>query len=89
MFSLEDDFDIQTISNASAFLWDTLNIWDNDGALVYFIRRKTIACLWLHYGVNKFFWIFIKHEILSYVLNFVVEILLAPTYVTLALLSKL
>jgi hypothetical protein len=32
------------------------------------------------YGVNKFFWIFTKHQIMSYVFNFVVEILLILTY---------
>jgi hypothetical protein len=35
---------------------------------------------WLHYRVNEFFWVFIKHQITSYVLNFVVEILLILSY---------
>jgi hypothetical protein len=30
--------------------------------------------------VNEFFWIFIEHQIMSYVFNFVVEILLILTY---------
>jgi hypothetical protein len=35
MFSFENDPDIETLSNASEFLGDTFNIWDNDSDLVY------------------------------------------------------
>jgi hypothetical protein len=39
-----------------------------------------VASWWLHYGVNKFLWVFIKYQIVSYVLNSTVEILLVLTY---------
>jgi hypothetical protein len=32
MFSFENILDIETVSNASEFLGETLNIWDNDHA---------------------------------------------------------
>jgi hypothetical protein len=35
MFNFENGPDIETVSNVSEFLADTLNIWDNDHALVY------------------------------------------------------
>jgi hypothetical protein len=35
MFSSENDPDIEMVSNVSEFLGDTLNIRDNDSALVY------------------------------------------------------
>jgi hypothetical protein len=37
MFSFENGPDIETVSNAPEFLGNTLNIWDNDSALVYYI----------------------------------------------------
>jgi hypothetical protein len=37
MFSFENDPEIETVSNAPEFLGETLNIWDNHSALVYFI----------------------------------------------------
>jgi hypothetical protein len=37
MFSFENGSDIQLVSNASEFLRDTLNTWDNDCALLYCI----------------------------------------------------
>jgi hypothetical protein len=37
MFSFENGPDIETVSNASEFLEDTLNIQDNDSGLVYCI----------------------------------------------------
>jgi hypothetical protein len=37
MFSFEDGLDIETVSNASGYLRDTLNIWDNN------ILRRTVA----------------------------------------------
>jgi hypothetical protein len=40
MFSFENGPDIETISNASEFLGDTLNIWNNDSALVYCYLKK-------------------------------------------------
>jgi hypothetical protein len=55
-------------------------MWDNDCALVYCISRRTIASRWLHYGVIEFLWVFVKHQIMSYVLNFLVEIILILTY---------
>jgi hypothetical protein len=35
MFSLEDGSEIETVPDASETLESTLNIWDDDGALVY------------------------------------------------------
>jgi hypothetical protein len=80
MVSFENGPDIEMVSNVSEFLLDTVNIWDNDSALVYCIWRRAVASWWLHYGVTEFLWIFIKHQIMSYVLNYVVEILLNLTY---------
>jgi hypothetical protein len=80
LFNFKKGPDVQTVSNSSEFLRDTLNIWDNDSALVYCIWRRMTASWWLHYRVNKFLWVFIKHQIVSYVLNFIVEILLVLTY---------
>jgi hypothetical protein len=80
MFSLENRPDIETVPDASEFLGDTLNLCDNDSALVHFVRTRTISCRWLHYRVNEFFCIFIEHQIMSYVFNSVVEILLVSTY---------
>jgi hypothetical protein len=37
MFRFENSPHIETVSNASEFLGDTLNMWDNDSALVYCI----------------------------------------------------
>jgi hypothetical protein len=37
MFSFESGPDIEMVSSASEFLGNTLNTWDNDSALVYFI----------------------------------------------------
>jgi hypothetical protein len=78
MFSFENGPDIEAVSNASEFLGDTLNTRDNDNVLIYRIWR-TVASLWLHDVVNEFFMVFIKHQ-MSYVLNFVVEIILILTY---------
>jgi hypothetical protein len=36
MFSSENGPDIEMVSNASEFLVDTLNIWDNGHVLAYF-----------------------------------------------------
>jgi hypothetical protein len=68
------------VSNVSEFLGNDLNIWDNDSAVVYSMRRKTVASRWLYYGVSKLLWVFIKYQIMSYILNFVFEILLILTY---------
>jgi hypothetical protein len=38
------------------------------------------ASQWLHYGVKEFLWVFIKHQIISNVLNFLAEILQILTY---------
>jgi hypothetical protein len=35
MFSSENEPEIGTVSNASEFFTDTLNMWDNDDSLVY------------------------------------------------------
>jgi hypothetical protein len=60
MFNFENGPEIETLPNASAFLGNTLNIWDNDSSLVCCVWRKTIPCRWLHYGVNEFLWVLIK-----------------------------
>jgi hypothetical protein len=49
MFSFENCPDIEMVSNASEFLWNTLNIWDNDSDLVYCVWRRTAVSRWLHY----------------------------------------
>jgi hypothetical protein len=41
MFSFENDADVETVSNASEFLRDTLNIWDNDSALTKGLLEKS------------------------------------------------
>jgi hypothetical protein len=38
------------------------------------------AYQWFQYEVIKFLWVFIKHQIMLYVLNFLAEILLILTY---------
>jgi hypothetical protein len=76
-FNFENGLDIETVSNASKFLRGALSIWVNDSALVYWISRRTVASRWLHYGVSEFSSVFIKHQIVSHVLNFIVEILLS------------
>jgi hypothetical protein len=80
MFSSENGPDIETVHNASEFLGDTLNIRDDDSALVYCVFRRTISCLWLHCGVIELLWVVTSHQIMSWFLNFVVEIFLVPTY---------
>jgi hypothetical protein len=35
LFSFENGPDIEMVSSASEFLGNTLNIWDNDSALIY------------------------------------------------------
>jgi hypothetical protein len=55
IFIFENVSEIETVSSASEFLRNTLNLWDKDSALVYCIWRKMIASWWLHYGVNVFF----------------------------------
>jgi hypothetical protein len=80
MFSSEHGPDIEKVSNASEFLGDALNILNNDTALVYCVWRRPVASRCLHYGVNEFLWVLIKHRIMSYVLNFFVEIFLNLTY---------
>jgi hypothetical protein len=70
---------LKMVPDASEFLGSTLNLWDDDSALVYCVWR-TISCLWIHYRVDEFFWIFIEHQIMSYVFNFIVKILLILTY---------
>jgi hypothetical protein len=61
------------------FLEDILNMSHNDRALVYCISRRTVTSRQLHYGVNEFLWVFIKHLIMSYLIHFLVEILLILT----------
>jgi hypothetical protein len=46
----------------------------------YCIRRRMVASQWLHCRVSEFLWVFIRHHIISYVLNSLVEILLILTY---------
>jgi hypothetical protein len=80
MSSLENGPDIEMVSIASESLGDTLDVWDNDRALLHSIPRRTVASRWLHYGVNEFLCVFVKHQIMSYLPNFLVEILLILTY---------
>jgi hypothetical protein len=42
MFSLENDSEIETVPDSSEFL--TLDIRDNDSALVFCFRTRTISC---------------------------------------------
>jgi hypothetical protein len=79
MLSFENGPDIETVSNASEFLGHTLYIWENYRVLVYFIRKWTVPSRLFHYGASKFLWVFSKYQIMCYVLNFVVEILLNLT----------
>jgi hypothetical protein len=51
MFSFENGPDIETVPNASEFLGDTLNIWDNDRAMIYYLKKDgcfSMALLWGH-----------------------------------------
>jgi hypothetical protein len=89
LFSFESSPDVETVSNTSEFLGDPPNIRDNDSALVCCILRWTVASRWLHYGVNEFLWVFIKHHIISYILNLLVEMFLILTCMTLARLIRL
>jgi hypothetical protein len=78
MFSFENDPDIEAASNACEFPRDTFHI----GIMTmpwYMYLKKDICFSWLRYGVNGFLWVFMKHQIVSYVLNFRVEILLFLT----------
>jgi hypothetical protein len=46
MFSFENGPDIETVPSGSEFLGNTLNIWDNDHALVYLVPYlKNDGCL--------------------------------------------
>jgi hypothetical protein len=63
----------------SEFFGNTL-AYDNDHAMIYCIWRRAVASPWLHYGINIFLWLFIKYQIMSYVLNFPVKILLLLIY---------
>jgi hypothetical protein len=81
MSSLENGPDIETVSTASESLGDTLDVWDNDRALLHSVPRRTVASRWHHYGVIKLLCVFVKHQIMFYLLNFLVEILLILIYV--------
>jgi hypothetical protein len=80
MFSFENSPDIETGSNASEFLGDTLNMLDNDTVLLYCAWKRAVTSRWIHYGGNEFLWAFIKQQIVSDVLNLVVQILLVLTH---------
>jgi hypothetical protein len=80
MFSLKDVSEVETVPNASEFLGDTLNIWDDDSALVCCVRRGSVSCRCPYYRVNEFIWVFTEHQIMSYDFDFVVKILLIFTY---------
>jgi hypothetical protein len=80
MIRSEKGPDIETVPSASEFLGDTVITWDTDRALLYCIWRRTVASWWLHYGVNGSLWVFIKHQIMSYDLYLLAEILLTLTY---------
>jgi hypothetical protein len=43
MFIFEKGSDIEAVSNVSEYLKDTLDIWDSDSAILYCIRRRTVA----------------------------------------------
>jgi hypothetical protein len=79
MCSFEDDSEIETVPDASEFLGNAHNIRDNDSVVVCCVSRRTISCRWLHYGVEEFFRLFIKHQIISNVFYSTVEILLILT----------
>jgi hypothetical protein len=46
---------IDWLTDASEYLGNTLNIWDDYSALVYCVWRGTVSCLWLRYRGNEFF----------------------------------
>jgi hypothetical protein len=56
MFSFTNGPEIETVSSGSEFFGDTLDMWDNNHALLYCILRREVASQWLHYRVNEFFW---------------------------------
>jgi hypothetical protein len=80
MFSLEDGSETEMVPNVSEFLRNSLNIRNDDSALVYCVWRGMISCRWLHYRVHEFLWIFIEHQIMSYGFKFIVKVLLISTY---------
>jgi hypothetical protein len=80
MFSFENGPNIEAVPSASEFFGNTPNVWDSDRTIICFIRGRTVASPWLHHGINKFLWVFIKYQIMSCVLNFSVEIVPVLTY---------
>jgi hypothetical protein len=48
MFSFENGPDIEMVSNASKFLGYTLNTWDNDHAVILYLKDScfSMASLW-------------------------------------------
>jgi hypothetical protein len=75
IFSFEYASDIETVPNSSEFLRNTLNIWD---ITVPWYTVSEEGRLPLD-GVYKLLWVFTEHQIMSYIFNFVVEILLIMT----------
>lgn len=79
MFSFKNGPGIETISNASEFVRHTLNIWDNDCALAYLSEEG-----WLLFdGFITESMNFCGYSLSirsSYILNFLVEIILILTY---------
>jgi hypothetical protein len=72
--------EIERVSNASEILRDTLNIWYNDRALGKLYLKKDGFFSMASLPSKRNFRLFIKYEIICYVLNFVVEILLILTF---------
>jgi hypothetical protein len=40
MFGIENCPDIETVSSVSEFLGDTLNMWDNDGPGILYLKKN-------------------------------------------------
>jgi hypothetical protein len=76
---LKNGPDFETFSNASEILGDTLNLWDNDRALACCIWRRGLFLDGFN-RVNEFLCVFIKYQIMSYILNFLVENFLILTH---------
>jgi hypothetical protein len=79
LFSFENGPEIETAPNAR-LNFSEIPLTYGIKTVPWYIVWRTISCRRLHYRVNEFFWVFIKHKIMSYVFNFVVEIFLFLSY---------
>jgi hypothetical protein len=75
IFGFENGPAIETVSSVTEILTNS----HSDRALVYCIWRRAVASHWLHYGVRDLLWVFIKHQIMAHVLNFLVDVILILT----------